>query len=150
MPSHFLPPLSPSFYPQSEATNYYSLHRSVLNYYYAAFIERVRDNGYNGGYIDWYHNTFGSPFPASFVVDNKTGFTLSPGQSLRWLVFVNSGNAVHMHVARYLVVSGGRVQLFGDGPTGLTLDLSSGVGISGLVVPHDHTISSVGDDVRSL
>ena len=150
MPSHFLPPLSPGLYPQSEATNYYSLHRSVLDYYYTAFIERVRDNRYNRGYIDWYYNTFGTPFPSSFVVDNKTGFTLSPGQSLQWLVFIHLGNAVYMHIAHYLVINGGHVQLFGDRPTGLTLDLSSGMGISGLVIPHNHTISSVGDNVRSL
>jgi hypothetical protein len=151
MPSHFLPPLSPSFYPQTETANYYSLHCPVLNYYYSSYIKRLQDNGYNRGYLDWYYNTFGTPYPTSFVVDNKTGFALSPGQSLRWLVFVHTGNAVRMHVARYLIVNGGRVRLFGDGPTGLTLDMGDGnVGISGLVVPHDHTISMVAGDVRSL
>jgi hypothetical protein len=151
MPSHFLPPLLPSFYPQTETANYYSLYCSVLDYYYSSYIERLQDNRYNRGYLDWYYNTFGTPYPMSFVVNNKTGFTLSPGQSLQWLVFVHTGNAVHMHITCYLIVNGGRVQLFRDGPTSLTLDMGNGnVSISGLIVPHNHTISMVTSDVRSL
>ena len=57
---------------------------------------------------------------------------------------------MHMHLARYLVISGGRVRIFRDGPTRVTLDTSKGVNVSGVVVPLDHTISMVAGDMSSL
>jgi hypothetical protein len=151
MPSHTLPSLSPSHYPQPEINNYYPLHRSVYDNYYAVYGQRIRHNGYTGQYLTWFNNTFSTNYPASFVVDNKNKFILSPGENLRWLVFLDTGGDVHMHLARYLVVNGGRVQLFGDGPTGTQLDTEPrGVSVSGVVVPHDPTTDMVSGDVSSL
>ena len=151
MPSHTLPSLSPSHYPQTEINNYYPLHRSIYDNYYAVFEQRIQHNGYTGHYLTWFNNTFNTNYPTSFVVDNKNKFILSPGENVRWLVFLDTGGDVHMHLTRYLIVNGGCVQLFGDRPTGTQLDTEQrGVSVSGVVIPHDPTTDMVSGDVSSL
>ena len=151
MPSHTLPSLSPSHYPQTEINNYYPLHHSIYDNYYTVFEQRIWHNGYTGHYLTWFNNTFNTNYPTSFVVDNKNKFILSPGENVRWLVFIDTRGDVHMHLTRYLIVNGGCVQLFGDRPTRTQLDTEQrGVSVSGVVVPHDPTTNMVSGDVSSL
>ena len=151
MPSHTLPSLSLSHYPQTEINNYYPLHRSIYDNYYAVFEQRIWHNGYTGHYLTWFNNIFNTNYPASFVVDNKNKIILSLGENVRWLIFLDTRGDVHMHLTRYLIVNGGCVQLFGDRPTGTQLDTEQrGVSVSGVVIPHDPTTNMVSGDVSSL
>lgn len=139
MPSHILPSLSETLYPQREY-NYYHLDRAIHSRYYSDFVERLQRNHFDSTALDWYNYTFGQSFPTSFVGDQKGAITFSPSQHHRWLVFVRTQNAVHMYLVSYIVVSAGRVRLYGDGPTGVVVDTNDGgIGISGVNVPHDHT-----------
>ena len=102
-------------------------------------------------YLTCFNNTFNTNYPMLFVVDNKNKFILSPSENLRWLIFLDTGGDIHMHLARYLVVNGGRVQLFGDGPTGTQLDTEPrGISVSEVIIPHDPTTDMVSGDVSSL
>ena len=102
-------------------------------------------------YLTCFNNTFNTNYPMLFVVDNKNKFIPSPGENVRWLVFLNTRGDVHMHLAHYLIVNRGRIQLFGDRPTGTQLDTEQrGVSVSGVVVSHDHTTDMVSGDVSSL
>ena len=150
MPSHFIPPLLDYQYPSGEP-NYFNLDRTIFEQYYNNYIARLHLNCIDNTAIDWYRTQYNQDFPASFALDNKGAIALSPGNNRRWLVFVHSGAAVYLHLARYIVVSGERVRLFGDGSAGLTLDTGAGgVTLSGVDVPLDHTIGSVIGDVSSL
>ena len=150
MPSHFIPPLQEEHYPSSEETYYYHLNHAIHDYYYNNFLQRLCANRSDGCFIDWYHNQYNSPFPLTFVLDNKVGFTLAADQDKQWLVFIHATNAMHMHLVCYLVITGSYVRLFGDGPTGTTLDTNNGVNISGVVIPLNHTINMVEGDMSSL
>ena len=80
MPSHFIPPLQEEHYLSNQETYYYHLDRAIHDYYYYNFLERIHANGFDGCFIDWYHNQYNSLFPLSFVLDNKVGFTLAANQ----------------------------------------------------------------------
>jgi len=150
MPSHFLPRLLDYQYP-SQNPNYSILDRAIYKQYFNNFIARLQLNSIDNTASDWYRAEYNQDIPASLASDNKGSVVLSPGDGHRWLVFVHSGVAVYLHLARYIVVSGERVRLFGDGSAGLTLDTSAGgISITSVVVPLDHTIGSVHADMSSL
>ena len=149
MPSHFIPPFIDYQYPSGER-NYFNLDRAIFQQYYNNYITRLQLNTLDNTATDWYRRQYNQDFPASFASDNKGSICLSPGDNNRWLVFIHSGAAVHLHLARYIMVSRERVRLFGDGSAGLTLDTSvGGITLSGVVVPLDHTIGLVAGDVSS-
>ena len=150
MPSHFLPSLTNYRYP-SELEHYHNLDCGIHDQYFNNYLDRVCLQGIDNSATSWYRDTFREEFPSTFTIDNKSGVTLSPSDCRRWLVFIHISVAMRLYLARYLIVKGDRVRLFGDGSAGVTLDLNgASIHVSGVDVPLDHTIGMVADDVLSL
>jgi len=108
MPSHFLPQLLDYQYP-SHKPNYSILDHTIYKQYFNNFIARLQLNSIDNSACNWYCAEYNQDFPASLATDNKGSVVLSPGDGHRWLVFVHSGVAMYLHLARYVVVSGERV-----------------------------------------
>jgi len=150
MPSHFIPPFVNFRYPSVDS-NYYQIDRAVFEQYYNNYFARLLCNSIDNTASAWYRDNVNQTLGASFVSDNKGSICLSPSDNHQWLVFVHSDTAMRLYLACYIVVSGDRIRLFGDGSASLTLDTSAtGLILSGVDVPLDHMVNQVLDDVSSL
>ena len=150
MPSHFIPPFINFRYPSVDS-NYYQIDQAVFEQYYNNYFARLLCNSLDNTASTWYCDNVNQTLGASFVSDNKGSICLSPSDNHRWLVFVHSDTTVRLYLAHYIVISGDRVRLFGDGSASLTLDTSAaGLILSGVNIPLDHMVNRVLDDVSSL
>jgi hypothetical protein len=77
MPSHLLPSLREAGYGE-DPFNFYQLDHGIYQRYYTEFSDRLEHNGIDCSAISWYTNTVGEEFPTSFVLDQKSAFTVLP------------------------------------------------------------------------
>jgi hypothetical protein len=125
MPSHFIASLHNLTFPEHSVYDLHKICQSVFDRYYQAFIARLQGTGYNFPPTAHYQEQFGKSQPSSFICTAREGLVADPGHSFRWLVYLNEGDGSRARVftARVVAYQKDGIQLFGEGPYGIDVNL---------------------------
>jgi hypothetical protein len=108
MPSHLLPSIREAGYSE-DTFDFYQLDHGIYQRYYSEFSDHLEHNRIDRSAISWYANTVGKQFPMSFILDQKSTFTVLPPVNHRWLIYIHMPDAMHMYLVCYIVISMGRI-----------------------------------------
>lgn len=136
--SHHIPVIIERNYPSVGPIPLSDLFKEIVAQHYAEFIRRLELFGYSFPPLDseLYYTHFGESTPASFIFDSRGSVTVRAGVNKLWLLFVHHSEGVDVLIGKYVVFERDHVLVFGDGESGLRVNLVEGrVGVSGVAIP---------------
>jgi hypothetical protein len=152
MPSSYIASLFNIRFPQNDRYDLSEICKSVFDRYYKGFVSRLQASGYEFPPVARYPLQFGEPLPSTFICTKQGGLEFDPGVGKRCLVFINDGEdmVARVYLVRSVTHKGGGLELFGEGPFGISVKITGDATAAVVVVPIDEVEALTSEGVTRL